>query len=252
MAFVPVAKAVSGRPASSAENNKLIDNVNDLHARIGDAFTAQNNVSTTMQATINRIVDVEGRLGDGVGTTQDPITGTATAQLGALRDRVAAVEGATGAAYSTHAFRQTVSQTIPHEGWYRVNFDTMVYSAPAADVTPATVAGGTEFTVHRGGLWRVAFTGSMAGINATARILLCASADPVGESPARAVYSEKKHTGTSTTFDRYSDSIGGTLRLPEGGKFSCWIWHTLTSGWNTFTENGRMVVTFEWVAPLPA
>jgi hypothetical protein len=252
MAFVPVAKAVSGRPASSAENNKLIDNVNDLHARMGDAFTAENNVSTTMQATINRIADVEGRLGEGVGTTNDPVTGTATAQLGALRNRVAAVEGATGAAYSTHAFRQTDGQTIPPNDWYRVNFDTMVYSTPAADVTPATVAGGTEFTVHRSGLWRVAFTGSLAGINATARILLCVSANPVAAGPARAIYSEKKHIGTSTTYDRYSDSIGGTLGLPAGGKFGCWVWHTLAGGWNTFTENGRMVVTFEWVAPLPA
>src|SRR5690606_20100976 len=145
MAFVPVAKAVSVRPAASAENNKLTDNVYDLHTRFGYAFTAENNVSTTMQATIDSVSALESRLGEGVGTTNAPVTGTATAQFGALRDRVAAVEGATGAAYSAHAFRQTVSQTIPHEGWYRVNFDTMVYSTPAADVTPTTVAGGAEF-----------------------------------------------------------------------------------------------------------
>ena len=262
MAFVPVAKAVSGRAASSAENNKLIDNVNDLHARMGDAFTAENNVSTTMQATIDRIADVEGRLGSGIGSTDDPVTGTATAQLGALRNRVAAVEGATGAAHSVHSFRQTSSQALVTGdgivGWNLIRFDVADINSPASDVVMETSTyedrPGTVFRIYRAGVWRVTFTGSLAAQSQKdARVLICAAPDPLLPD-ARSVYSEHLHPGATSnaaSFRRYSDSVSGIKVVPEGGVLACWIWHNAGFDWSTEIDSGRSNCSLEWIAPLP-
>lgn len=262
MAFVPVAKAKSGRPASSAENNKLIDNVNDLHARMGDAFTAENNVSVTMQATIDSVSALDSRLGEGVGSTDDPVTGTATAQFSALRDRVAAVEGATGAAYSVHSFRQTSKQTLVSGsgtvGWNLIRFDVADINSPASDVVMEDSTyedrPGTVFRIYRAGVWRVTFTGSLASQSQKdARVLICAAPDPLLPD-ARSVYSEHIHPGATTTaatFRRYSDSVSGLKVVPEGGVLACWIWHNAGMDWDTETDSGRSNCSFEWVAPLP-
>jgi len=64
MAIVPMADAVTGNIASSLEYNKIIDNV----------------------------LDLDVRLGSGVGTTSNTTTGTATAQLTSLRTRMTTEE----------------------------------------------------------------------------------------------------------------------------------------------------------------
>lgn len=262
MAFVPVAKAVPGKPASSAENNKLIDNVNDLHARMGNAFTAQDNVSVTMQATIDSVSALDNRLGEGVGSTEDPNTGTATAQLGALRNRVAAVEGATGAAHSVHSFRQTSKQPMVSGsgtvGWNLLRFDVADINFPASDVVmeDATYEDrpGTIFRIYRAGVWRVTFTGSLAAQSQKdARVLVCAAPDPVLPD-ARSIYSEHIHPGATTSassFRRYSDSVSGLKVVPEGGVLACWIWHNAGMDWDTEIDAGRSNCALEWVAPLP-
>lgn len=205
MAFVEMAYAQSGEPASSREYNKVVDNVKDLHQRV-----------------------------------------TANTDLGSdLDSRVAALEASTGVGYSIHMFSQaSPAQTIPGRQWTRVRFDNTAFSEPSDDITlTPTTDGGTMFTLHRGGVWRVQFTGSMAATSTVERVLLL-----VGEGTSdRRVYSEIMHAGDGD--DPYSDSISGLILVPPDGEVACWVWHTQSSGMNTNILQNRTAVSFEWRAP---
>lgn len=205
MTFVEMVYAQSGEPASSAEYNKVVDNVKDLHDRV-----------------------------------------TGNTDLGDdLNSRVSALEASTGVGYSIHMFTQsTPSQEIPGRQWTRVRFDTTTYSDPADDISLTTVSdGGTQFTLHRGGVYRVQFTGSVEATSTTERILLL-----VGEgTDDRRVYSEIMHSGDGD--DPYSDSISGLILVPPEGSVACWVWCTRQSGIVANVRQNRMAVSFEWRAP---
>lgn len=219
MAIVDMAYAQSGEPASSNEYNKVVDNVKDLDAR----------------------------------TTENTSTGTN------LTNRVAALEASTGVGYSVHMFRQEaawpegpdgsmIGQPIASGGWQRVLYNATVFSEPSSDITTETVEGGTEFTFHKGGIWRVTMTGSMESIGVeTVRILFLVS----GTTSERSVYSEHVHSN-SGSLDRYSDSLSGLVAVSNGGKLGAWVWHDYGSVWRMFDINGRNNLAFEWIAPLGA
>lgn len=241
----------------SAIESTLNTAVSDISSLNGRVTTLENE----MDAAQTDILDLQAitddsthgnlalsnRLGAGVGTGTDPITGSATSQLEALRSRVAAVEGATGAAYSTHIFRQTAQQTIPSSSWSRVLFDIADMNDPASDCVTATVSGGTEFTFNREGVYRVSFTASLGAVSETYRVLLAVASG--NTAPAyRWVYSEHVHAGNAAR--PYSDNISGLVTVPLGGTLACWVWHDVSGGLNTNPLNQRMSCSFQWVAPL--
>jgi hypothetical protein len=107
MAIVPVADAVFGEVAESAENNKIIDNVIDLDARLGPVVAASTAHArlTTLEARTTDTGTAPGgignqrladRFGTGVGTSTNVTTGTATAQLADIRTRLTNLEGGSG------------------------------------------------------------------------------------------------------------------------------------------------------------
>jgi hypothetical protein len=132
MAIVSMADAVFDGIASSAEYNKLIDNIQDLDARLGPVVSGSNantrlaaleaNSAGTRLTALESLttntatngghgnVQLSTRLGTGVGTTTNVTTGTATAQLTDLRARAAVVEARTTGPVC-YAY-QTVAQTV--------------------------------------------------------------------------------------------------------------------------------------------
>ena len=236
--------------------NTAVSDISSLNGRV----TTLENEMDTAQSDILGLQAITGdsthgntalsnRLGDGVGTGTDPNTGSATSQFEDLRSRMAAVEGATGAAYSTHIFRQNTAQTIPYTSWTRVLFDTIDMNDPASDCVGATVSGGTEFTFNREGVYRVSFTASVAATSDPYRILLAVASGTT--APAyRWVYSEHVHTGNAA--EPYSDNISGLVMVPLGGTLACWAWHNVSGGLDTNPGNQRMSCSFQWVAPLPS
>ena len=241
----------------SAIESTLNTAVSDISSLDGRVTTLENEMDTAQSDILDlqAITDdsthgnlaLSNRLGAGVGTGTDPNTGSATSQLEALRSRVAAVEGATGAAYSTHIFRQTTAQSIPGSSWTRVLFNTADMNDPASDCVTATVSGGTEFTFNREGVYRVSFTASLGAVSDTYRVLLAVASGST--APAyRWVYSEHVHAGSATR--PYSDNISGLVTVPLGGTLACWAWHDVSGGLSTNPGNQRMSCSFQWVAPL--
>ena len=234
--------------------NTAVSDISSLNGRVttleGQMDTAQSDIldlqAVTEDGTSGNLA-LSNRLGAGVGTGTDPYTGSATSQFEDLRSRVAAVEGATGAAYSTHIFRQTTSQPLPASNWTRLLFDTVDMSDPASDCVTATVSGGTEFTFNREGVYRVSFTASLGAVSNPYRILLAVASGTL--APAyRWVYSEHVHTGNAA--EPYSDNISGLVIVPLGGTLACWAWHNVSGGLNTNPGNQRISCSFQWVAPL--
>lgn len=142
MAIVAMADAVSGGVALSAEYNKLIDNILDLDVRLGPVVSG-NPASTRLTNLESRATALETlttdtatngghgnvrlstRLGTGVGTTTNVVTGTATAQLTDIRSRLTVVEGSVSAAGPLAALRQTAVQSnFTNGGEVAVLFDT--------------------------------------------------------------------------------------------------------------------------------
>src|SRR5512139_363945 len=234
--------------------NTAVSDISSLNGRVttleNEMDTAQSDILDLQAITGNSTYGntaLSNRVGAGVGTGTDPITGSATSQLEALRSRVAAVEGATGAAYSTHIFRQTSAQSLPFETWTRIRFDTADMNDPASDCVTATVSGGTEFTFNREGVYRVSLTASIGATSNPYRILLAVASG--NTAPAyRWVYSEHVHTGNAA--QPYSDNISGLVIVPLGGTLSCWAWHSVNGGISTNPLNQRMSCSFQWVAPL--
>jgi len=104
MAIVSMLDAVFGEPASSAEYNKLIDNIIDLDARLGAVVSGSpvNTRLTTLETRTTDTVTTGGignqrladRFGTGVGTGANVTTGSATSQLTDVRARIAVLETA--------------------------------------------------------------------------------------------------------------------------------------------------------------
>lgn len=126
MAIVPMTDAVSGGTASSAEYNKLIDNIQDLDARLGAVVS-----TNTAHARLNTL---ESR-------TTDASTGNT-----ALGTRVSTLESGHFARYTNAA-----AQTIPDGVDTKVIFGTAVATTP--DIT-ANAAFDT-FTVNRAGIYSI-------------------------------------------------------------------------------------------------
>ncbi len=174
----------------SAIESTLNTAVSDISSLDGRVTTLENEMDTAqsdilgLQAITNDSTHgnmaLSNRLGAGVGTGTDPNTGSATSQFEDLRSRMAAVEGATGAAYSTHIFRQNTAQTIPYTSWTRVLFDTIDMNDPASDCVGATVSGGTEFTFNREGVYRDSLTASLGARSDPYRILLAVATGTTG------------------------------------------------------------------------
>lgn len=131
MAYGNMTPATSGGVASSAANNQIITNVEDLDTRLdavegqvnatgstgsgnstlstrlGTGVTTANSASTQLAALQTLTTDTStnggqgnaqlaNRLGTGVGTGSNVTTGSATAQLTDVRSRLTVVEAATG------------------------------------------------------------------------------------------------------------------------------------------------------------
>lgn len=100
MAIVPMADAVSGAIASSAEYNKHKTNILDLDARV---TTNTSDVSTLNARTTDTATSPGGignqrladRFGSGVGTGSNVTTGSATSQLTDVRSRISTLESRT-------------------------------------------------------------------------------------------------------------------------------------------------------------
>lgn len=116
MAIVSMTDAISGGVASSAEYNKLIDNILDLDARLGavvststaharlnalESLTTNTSgvvgignqrLSDRLGAGITTSATADARFGSGVGTGSNVTTGSASSQLTDLRSRASALE----------------------------------------------------------------------------------------------------------------------------------------------------------------
>lgn len=100
MAIVPMADAVSGAIASSAEYNKHKTNILDLDTRVTSAagsITSLNALTTDTATSPGGIGNqrLADRFGSGVGTGSNVTTGSATSQLTDVRSRITTVESRT-------------------------------------------------------------------------------------------------------------------------------------------------------------
>jgi hypothetical protein len=92
MAYGNMTPAVAGQPASSAANNQIITNVDDLDTRLDTVESRTTNTSGDVGIGNQRLSD---RLGSGVSNTSNVTTGTASAQLTDIRSRLTVVESTT-------------------------------------------------------------------------------------------------------------------------------------------------------------
>ena len=169
MAIVAMTDAVAGNPASSAEYNKLIDNIQDLDARLGavvaspSAHTRLNSLETLTTDTAtnggqgnSRLAD---RFGTGVGTGSNVTTGSASSQLTDLRSRATALEGVTthvssgNSALNTRVTAlETATGTFPLVGVTRATDQTGIAGSTFTPISWSGVVngrntGGTMWTV---------------------------------------------------------------------------------------------------------
>ena len=156
MALVTMTDAVDGGVASSSANNAIIDNVQDLDARLGPVLssnTASARLGTLEARTTDTATSPGGignqqlanRFGTGVGTTTNVTTGTATAQLTDIRTRLTVVENKP----TVYAY-QTVSQTIQQA------FVGITLGAVLTDTdTMWSAASPTRLTCVRAGVYNV-------------------------------------------------------------------------------------------------
>lgn len=117
MAIVAMADAVPGAIASSVEYNKLIDNIQDLDARLGAVVASPSaNTRLTSLETLTTDTATNGgqgnarladRFGTGVGTGANVTTGSASSQLTDLRSRATALETVTQHATSGNSALST-------------------------------------------------------------------------------------------------------------------------------------------------
>jgi hypothetical protein len=134
MAIVPMTSAVAGSVASSDEYNKLITNINDINTRLNqaDGGSAGSRLSTLEARTLDTVTSPGGignqrladRLGTGVGTGANVLTGSATSQLTEIRSRLTTVEAATSSGGPMVQLRQTVAQAFASATIQALTFDT--------------------------------------------------------------------------------------------------------------------------------
>jgi hypothetical protein len=104
MAFGNMTPAVAGQVASSAANNQIITNVENLDTRLDVTEALTTNTATNGGQGNARLAD---RFGTGVGTGANVTTGSATSQLTDVRSRITVVENRTLAAGSGNAALDT-------------------------------------------------------------------------------------------------------------------------------------------------
>ena len=134
---LPMADAIMDEPASSFEHNRLRDNVLDLDARLGPVVsgsTAHARLTTLESRTTDTATAPGGignqrladRLGSGVGTGTNVLTGSASSQLTDARARLTTLEAASGGASGPICqLRQTVAQSgFTNGGFHAVTFNT--------------------------------------------------------------------------------------------------------------------------------
>jgi hypothetical protein len=105
MAYGNMTPAVLGAPGSSAANNQIITNVEDLDTRLDVTEALTTNTSGTVGLGNQRLSDrlgagvttaatADARFGSGVGIGSNVTTGSATSQLVDVRGRILALETA--------------------------------------------------------------------------------------------------------------------------------------------------------------
>lgn len=166
---LPMASAVAGQPASSAEYNRLRDNVLDLDARLGAVVsgnTAHARLTALEAITADTATAPGGignqrladRFGTGVGTTTNVTTGTATAQLTDIRTRLGVLENA-DACYAYQATAQGITTNTP------ITLDAELIDTNTMHVN--TVGSNTRITIKKAGIYMVSamlgLTGGGAG-----------------------------------------------------------------------------------------
>jgi hypothetical protein len=170
VAIVPMADAVSNTTASSAEYNKLIDNIEDLDARLGavtsgasansrlislEALTTNTSgavgignqrLSDRLGAGITTSATADARFGSGVGTGSNVLTGSASSQLADIRSRLSVVEG--GGSGVTFVERAGTNSTLT-TAYTAIPFATSILSGSGLTVLSGTVAN-TRFQLSPG------------------------------------------------------------------------------------------------------
>lgn len=106
MAIVSMAPAVNLALASASEYNKLISNIIDIDTRLGNVLaspSADSRLGTLETRTLDTVTTggignqrLADRLGIGVGTGSNVLTGSASSQLTDIRSRLTAVEATAG------------------------------------------------------------------------------------------------------------------------------------------------------------
>lgn len=108
MAFGNMTPAVPGGVASSAANNQIITNVDNLDTRLDVTEALTTNTTTNGGQGNARLAD---RLGTGVGTGSNVTTGSATSQLTDVRARLVTLETAPAPTSGPLGFKGEVKRT---------------------------------------------------------------------------------------------------------------------------------------------
>lgn len=180
MAYGNMTPAVSGQPASSAANNVIITNVDDLDTRLDVVETRTTDASTGNTQLGTRVTNLESvttntttngghgnvrlsdRLGTGVGTGSNVTTGSATSQLTDVRSRLTVVEGSLGVsvlAVLLTALSGTTSTLGDGATFNGLNLNSTIKNVGGGVVS--TVGGVTRWTPGTAGLYR--FHGTVVG-----------------------------------------------------------------------------------------
>jgi hypothetical protein len=148
MAYGNMTPATVGGVASSAANNQIITNVEDLDTRLdvveartvntsGDVGTGNQRLSDRLGSGVTTAATASDRFGTGVGIGSNVTTGSATSQLTDLRTRVTATETANNHASTGHtalgtrvtALESPTAITVQavEDGYHETTSTTMVY-----------------------------------------------------------------------------------------------------------------------------
>lgn len=159
MAYGNMTPAVPGGIASSAANNQIIINVDDLDTRLdtvesrttdtsGVVGIGNQRLSDRLGAGVTTSATADARFGSGVGTGSNVTTGSATSQLVDLRSRVSTLEAAAGAAAVW--VKRTGTNTASGGGWTAVPFATLAQGT----MTGVSTSDNITYTLQPG-LWTV-------------------------------------------------------------------------------------------------
>jgi hypothetical protein len=203
MALLSMTDAVSGGVASSTEYNKLIDNILDINARLNqpDGGSAGARLTALEALTTNTTTNggygnsrLADRLGTGVGTGSNVLTGSASSQLGDIRTRLSAVE-ASGGASGPYARYDLTSQVIPATTYTFLTFDV------TTEASSAVTRSGSNFTLGLAGRWLVTVGLTTSGTISAGQYNVLLGANLTGSSgTSYGSYSSGYSAGGSSAF----------------------------------------------------